>query len=70
MAVRARAARLDFIATTEHRAAAEPGVWGHLAADDFLILLGEEVTTKTGHWLALGINPGQIVDWTTRSGTG
>jgi hypothetical protein len=63
LAVRARAAGLDFIATTEHNSATAPGVWGHLAADDFLIVLGEEVTTKTGHWLALGINPGEVVDW-------
>ncbi|MFE4677728.1 CehA/McbA family metallohydrolase [Streptomyces sp. NPDC056723] len=63
LAVRARAAGLDFMATTEHNSAAEPGAWGHLAADDFLIVLGEEVTTKTGHWLALGISPGEVVDW-------
>ncbi|MDY0812688.1 CehA/McbA family metallohydrolase [Kitasatospora purpeofusca] len=63
LAVRARAAGLDFIATTEHNSAAAPGVWGRLAADDFLIVLGEEVTTKTGHWLALGIGPGEVVDW-------
>ncbi|MFE7129191.1 CehA/McbA family metallohydrolase [Streptomyces sp. NPDC057617] len=63
LAVRARAAGLDFMATTEHNSAAEPGAWGHLAADDFLIVLGEEVTTTTGHWLALGINPGEVVDW-------
>ncbi|MEV6162478.1 CehA/McbA family metallohydrolase [Streptomyces sp. NPDC052052] len=63
LVVRARAAGLDFIATTEHNSAALPGVWGHLAADDFLIVLGEEVTTKTGHWLALGTDPGQVIDW-------
>ncbi|MGW2399638.1 CehA/McbA family metallohydrolase [Kitasatospora sp. NPDC001664] len=63
LAVRARAAGLDFIATTEHNSAAAPGAWGHLAADDFLILLGEEVTTRTGHWLALGLDPGEVVDW-------
>jgi hypothetical protein len=63
LAVQARAAGLDFIATTEHNSAAVPGAWGHLAADDFLIVLGEEVTTKTGHWLALGTDPGQVVDW-------
>ncbi|MGW5673496.1 CehA/McbA family metallohydrolase [Streptomyces sp. NPDC003860] len=70
LAVRARAAGLDFIATTEHNSAALPGVWGHLAADDFLILLGEEVTTTTGHWLALGTEPGQVVDWNHRVGDG
>jgi hypothetical protein len=63
LARRARAAGLDFIATTEHNSAAASGVWEHLAADDFLIVLGEEVTTKTGHWLALGTKPGQVVDW-------
>ncbi|MEU1369183.1 CehA/McbA family metallohydrolase [Streptomyces sp. NPDC005803] len=63
LAVRARAAGLDFIATTEHNSAAPPGAWGHLATDDFLIVLGEEVTTKTGHWLVLGIDPGEVVDW-------
>ncbi|MEU3031242.1 CehA/McbA family metallohydrolase [Streptomyces incarnatus] len=63
LAVRAGAAGLDFIATTEHNSAAARDVWGHLAADDFLIVLGEEVTTKTGHWLALGISSGEVVDW-------
>ncbi|WP_413751881.1 CehA/McbA family metallohydrolase [Streptomyces sp. R-74717] len=63
LALRARVAGLDFIATTEHNSAAAPDVWAHLAADDFLIVLGEEVTTKTGHWLALGTSPGQVVDW-------
>ncbi|MGA4837624.1 CehA/McbA family metallohydrolase [Streptomyces sp. G45] len=63
LVLRARAAGLDFIATTEHKAAAAPGAWGHLAADDFLIVLGQEVTTKTGHWLALGLSPGQAVAW-------
>ncbi|MFD5871418.1 CehA/McbA family metallohydrolase [Streptomyces sp. NPDC060322] len=63
LAVRGRTAGLDFMATTEHNSAAESGVWGHLAADDFLIILGEEVTTKTGHWLALGLEPGKVIDW-------
>ncbi|MEU8699480.1 CehA/McbA family metallohydrolase [Streptomyces sp. NPDC048680] len=70
LAVRARAAGLDFMATTEHNSAADSGVWGHLAADDFLIVLGEEVTTKTGHWLALGISPGEVVDWNHHVGDG
>ncbi|MFD9124708.1 CehA/McbA family metallohydrolase [Kitasatospora sp. NPDC059571] len=70
LALRARAAGLDFIATTEHNSAAAPGVWGQLAADDFLIVLGEEVTTRTGHWLALGLGPGEVVDWNHRVGDG
>ncbi|WP_330452117.1 MULTISPECIES: CehA/McbA family metallohydrolase [unclassified Streptomyces] len=70
LAAGARAVELDFIATTEHNSAAKPGAWGHLAADDFLILLGEEVTTKTGHWLALGLAPGEVVDWNHQAGDG
>lgn len=67
LALHARAAGLDFIATTEHNAAAAPGVWDGLAADDFLIVLGQEVTTQTGHWLALGLRLGQVVDWNHRA---
>ncbi|MGW6255586.1 CehA/McbA family metallohydrolase [Streptomyces sp. NPDC055085] len=63
LAVAARAVGLDFLATTEHNTASAHGVWGPLASDSLLILLGEEVTTKTGHWLALGIAPGELVEW-------
>ncbi|MGW9123009.1 CehA/McbA family metallohydrolase, partial [Streptomyces sp. NPDC055663] len=59
----ARSAGLDFLATTEHNTAAAHGVWNRPAGDDLLVILGEEVTTRTGHWLALGIRPGQVVDW-------
>ncbi|MER6916653.1 CehA/McbA family metallohydrolase [Streptomyces sp. NPDC000594] len=58
----ARAAGLDFLATTEHNTADGHGVWG-CAGDDLVVILGEEVTTRTGHWLALGLAPGQVVDW-------
>ncbi|MER5641260.1 CehA/McbA family metallohydrolase [Kitasatospora sp. NPDC002227] len=70
LALRARAAGLDFIATTEHNRAAAPGVWAGPAADDLLVVLGEEVTTETGHWLALGLAPGRVVDWNHRAGDG
>ncbi|MGW1405551.1 CehA/McbA family metallohydrolase [Streptomyces sp. NPDC002403] len=59
----ARAAGLDFLATTEHNTSGAHGVWNPHAGDDLLVILGEEVTTRTGHWLALGIRPGQVVDW-------
>ncbi|MFF3782049.1 CehA/McbA family metallohydrolase [Streptomyces sp. NPDC001933] len=59
----ARSAGLDFLATTEHNTAEAHGVWRRPAGDDLLVILGEEVTTRTGHWLALGIRPGQVVDW-------
>ncbi|MFC8847576.1 MULTISPECIES: CehA/McbA family metallohydrolase [unclassified Micromonospora] len=59
----ARAVGLDFIAITEHNTSDTHGVWGPIAGDDLLVILGQEVTTRTGHWLALGIAPGQVVDW-------
>lgn len=63
LAAGARAAGLDFIATTEHNTADAHTAWRALAGDDLLVILGEEVTTPTGHWLALGVQPGQLVDW-------
>ena len=63
LAAGARASGLDFIATTEHNTADMHGAWGRLAGDDLLVILGQEVTTQTGHWLALGIDPGQEVEW-------
>ena len=58
----AQAAGLDFIATTEHNTAEMHGAWGEID-DGLLVILGQEVTTKTGHWLALGVEPGQVVEW-------
>jgi hypothetical protein len=66
LATGARAAGLDFLATTEHNTSNAHGAWGRHAGDDLLVILGEEVTTLTGHWLALGIHPGQVVDWRYR----
>lgn len=63
----ARAAGLDFVATTEHNMAAAHEVWSSLATDDLLVILGEEVTTETGHWLALGLEPEQVVEWRYRA---
>jgi hypothetical protein len=63
LAAGARAAGLDFIATTEHNTADAHAAWHALAGDDLLVILGEEVTTPTGHWLALGVQPGQLIDW-------
>ncbi len=63
LAAGARASGLDFIATTEHNTADTHGAWGRLAGDDLLVILGQEVVTQTGHWLALGIDPGQEVEW-------
>ncbi|MEV0646325.1 CehA/McbA family metallohydrolase [Phytomonospora sp. NPDC050363] len=62
LATAARAVGLDFIAITEHGSAGTHGAWGGIAGDDLLVILGEEVTTETGHWLALGLRPGQVID--------
>lgn len=63
LAADARTFGLDFIAVTEHNTSDTHGLWGPLAGDDLLVILGQEVTTRNGHWLALGIDPGQVVDW-------
>jgi hypothetical protein len=63
LAAGARAAGLNFVATTEHNTVGAHGAWRAHDGDDLLVILGEEVTTLTGHWLALGIQPGQVVDW-------
>jgi len=66
----ARAAGLDFIVSTDHNTSASHGVWGPLAGPDLLVVLGEEVTTRNGHWLALGLPPGEWIDWRYRSRDG
>ena len=62
LAVAARDTGLDFIATTEHNQTEFHGEWGALADDDLMVILGQEVRTRTGHWLALGIEAGRTVD--------
>lgn len=64
LAADARAAGLDFLAATEHNTTGTHDVWSRQADDDLLVILGQEVTTPTGHWLALGVPPGGTpVDW-------
>jgi hypothetical protein len=63
LAAAARASGLDFMAITEHNTADTHGAWGRLAGDDLLVILGQEATTQTGHWLALGVRPGQVTEW-------
>ncbi|MFI9364400.1 CehA/McbA family metallohydrolase [Kitasatospora sp. NPDC053057] len=67
VAAGARAAGLDFIVSTDHNASSSHAVWGPLAGPDLLIIAGEEITTRNGHWLALGLEPGRFVDWRYRS---
>lgn len=62
----ARDAGLDFFASTEHNTSSAGLEWGRHVTDDFLVVNGEEVTTRGGHWLALGIPAGAWVDWRYR----
>ena len=63
LAAAARQAELDFVAITEHNTADTHAAWAPLAGDDLLVIVGQEVATRTGHWLALGVRPGQVVEW-------
>ncbi|MEU3346031.1 CehA/McbA family metallohydrolase [Streptomyces sp. NPDC006700] len=67
VAAGARAAGLDFIVSTDHNTSSAHAVWGEHAGPDLLIIPGEEVTTRNGHWLALGLPPGEWIDWRYRS---
>src|SRR5665811_907691 len=67
VAAGARAAGLDFMISTDHNTSASHGAWGPLAGEDLLIITGEEVTTRNGHYLALGLPPGDWIDWRYRA---
>ncbi|MFC7492703.1 MULTISPECIES: CehA/McbA family metallohydrolase [unclassified Nocardioides] len=66
----ARKAGLDFIGTSEHNTTSAHGVWGRVTPDDFLVIAGEEVTTRAGHWLAAGLPSGTWIDWRYRPENG
>ncbi|MGW1158802.1 CehA/McbA family metallohydrolase [Streptomyces sp. NPDC002513] len=67
IAALARAAGLDFINSSEHNTHSSHAHWADQAGDDLLIMLGEEVTTRNGHVLALGTDPGTFIDWRYRA---
>lgn len=62
----AKAAGLDFIGTSEHNTSSATRTWGHYVPQDFLVIPGEEVTTRSGHWLAAGLPAGTWIDWRYR----
>lgn len=65
----AAAAGLDFIGTSEHNTSSAQRVWGRYLAGrhrGFLVIAGEEVTTRAGHWLAAGLPAGTWIDWRYR----
>jgi hypothetical protein len=59
----ARTAGLDFFASTEHNTHALNRSWGEHCPPGLLVLPGEEVTTRHGHWLAVGLPERHWVDW-------
>jgi len=63
----ARAAGLDFIVSTEHNTSSASGIWGRHATDDLLIVDGEEITTRNGHFVAAGLSAGTWIDWRYRA---
>ncbi|MFD9630393.1 CehA/McbA family metallohydrolase [Streptomyces violascens] len=67
IAALARAAGLDFINTSEHNTNSAHRAWQGLWGDDLLIMTGEEITTRNGHVVALGTNPGTFIDWRYRA---
>ena len=62
----ARAAGLDILGSSEHNTSSATLSWGRHAPDDLLVISGEEVTTRAGHWLAMGIPAGTWIDWRYR----
>ncbi|WP_266080729.1 CehA/McbA family metallohydrolase [Haladaptatus caseinilyticus] len=56
---------LDFIVSTEHSTTTTSLVWGNYTRPDQrpLIIDGEEITTRAGHYNAIGLEPGQWIDW-------
>jgi hypothetical protein len=70
VAVGARAAKLDFIVSTDHNTSSAAGVWGEFAGPDLLIIDGEEITTRNGHYTALGLPAGTWIDWRYRAADG
>jgi hypothetical protein len=67
MVAAARAAGLDYFVSTEHNTSSASLYWGQHAGTDLLVVNGEEVTTRDGHWLAVGLPAGAWIDWRYRS---
>ncbi|MFG2638717.1 CehA/McbA family metallohydrolase [Streptomyces sp. NPDC048362] len=59
----ARANGLDFLTSTEHNTSSAGVSWAGKIPTDLLVINGEEVTTRHGHWLALGMPQGEEMDW-------
>lgn len=64
----ARGRGLDFVATTDHNTISANRCLGTLDRHELLVIPGTEVTTRHGHWLAIGLPDGQWADWRYRPG--
>ena len=62
----AKAAGLDFLNSSEHNTHSAGLTWGKVTPSDFLVITGEEITTRAGHWLAVGLPAGTWIDWRFR----
>ncbi|MFL6142980.1 MAG: CehA/McbA family metallohydrolase [Labedaea sp.] len=67
LAAAARAAGLDFFVSTEHNTPSASLQWGEHAGEDLLVINGEEVTTRAGHWPAWNLPVGKWIDWRYRT---
>ncbi len=63
LAAAARAAGLDFIVSTDHNTSSANQAWTLCNTGGLLVIAGEEVTTRHGHWLAVGLPPKEWIDW-------
>ncbi|WP_371644601.1 CehA/McbA family metallohydrolase [Streptomyces sp. NBC_00597] len=70
IAALARQAGLDFINSSDHNTHSAHAAWADAVPPDLLVLTGEEITTRTGHVLAVGTAPGTFVDWRYRAREG
>ncbi|WP_102417204.1 CehA/McbA family metallohydrolase [Mycobacterium sp. 4858] len=59
----AHSSGLDFIVSTDHNTNSANRVWPACRTGGLLVIPGEEVTTRHGHWLAVGLPPHAWVDW-------
>jgi hypothetical protein len=66
----AQAGGLDFIVSTEHNTNAANRVWPMCRTGSLLVIPGEEVTTRHGHWLAVGLPAHGWFDWRYGPGDG
>jgi predicted metal-dependent phosphoesterase TrpH len=59
----AHASGLDFIVSTDHNTNSANRVWPACRTGSLLVIPGEEVTTRHGHWLAVGLSSHAWIDW-------